>query len=75
MQQEVLKMSRRVRGEQHPATITAVDNLANTLRYEGRHGEATLMQREVYNASGRLLTVSKKDLNAIHALRASKTLI
>jgi tetratricopeptide (TPR) repeat protein len=47
IRQEVLEKRQRVLGNEHPDTIKAMNNLATTLRNQGKLNDATAMQRKV----------------------------
>ncbi|KAI6747682.1 hypothetical protein HG531_008224 [Fusarium graminearum] len=52
---EVLKKRQRILGDEHPATITAMSNLAATLSDQGKLDEAASMQKEVLEKRQRIL--------------------
>ena len=52
---EVLEKRQRILGDEHPDTIMAMHNLANTLSNQGKLDEAALMMREVLEKSQRIL--------------------
>ena len=47
-------MSRRVRGDEHPGTLLAANNLACTCAGQGRHAEAEVLRVEVLEARRRV---------------------
>ena len=48
MEREVLAERQRVMGAEHPDTLTAADNLADSLKRQGKYAEAD--QRRTWNA-------------------------
>ncbi|SCB65545.1 unnamed protein product [Fusarium graminearum] len=52
---EVLKKRQRILGDEHPDTISAMNNLATTLSDQGKLDEAALMQKEVLKKRQRIL--------------------
>ena len=48
---EALEASREVHGDRHPATLTALNNLAMLLQDQGRYDEAEPLSREALDAS------------------------
>ncbi|KAH7117464.1 hypothetical protein EDB81DRAFT_733687, partial [Dactylonectria macrodidyma] len=60
-QREVLKDRIRTLGNEHPDTIKAMSNLANTLADQGQLHEATSMQREVLQKSQQSLGTEHPD--------------
>ena len=50
----MLATSRRVKGNEHPHTLAAATNLANTYRGQGKHAAAQELQLEVLEASRRV---------------------
>jgi type II secretory pathway component PulJ len=59
MEREVLAVSKRVLGAEHPHTLNTANNLAASLKRQGKYDEPEKMQREV-------LTVRKGVLGADH---------
>jgi hypothetical protein len=55
MQGEVLKVRRRVLGEEHPATLRSKSNLARSLPGQGQYADAKAMEREVLAVRRRVL--------------------
>ncbi|KAJ1334996.1 FxSxx-COOH system tetratricopeptide repeat protein [Microdochium nivale] len=55
MKQEVLEKRRRILGEEHPATISAMNNLAGTLRDQGKLDSAAAIMQEVLEKTRRIL--------------------
>ncbi|MBU4262872.1 MAG: tetratricopeptide repeat-containing protein [Proteobacteria bacterium] len=55
LQEQVLAMRRRVQGDEHPDTLTIMNNLAATLRALGDLNGARLLQEEVLAVSRRVL--------------------
>ena len=55
LQEDVLEVSRRILGEEHPDTLTAKGNLAHTLSQLGNYVAAKKLQEEVLEASRRTL--------------------
>jgi tetratricopeptide (TPR) repeat protein len=51
----MLKKRRRILGEEHPDTISAMNNLANTLGDQGQLNEAATMLKEVLEKMRRIL--------------------
>jgi len=51
---EVMETSKRVRGKEHPATLTSMANLASTYRKQGRWKKAEELGLEVMEASKRV---------------------
>jgi hypothetical protein len=45
----------RVLGEEHPDTLTSIDNLASTYRNQGRWKEAEELEVQVMETSSRVL--------------------
>ncbi|KAH7304608.1 hypothetical protein B0I35DRAFT_401104 [Stachybotrys elegans] len=54
-EREVLEKRRQILGDEHPSTISAMNNLANTLGDQGKLDEAALMEREVLEKMRRIL--------------------
>ncbi|RKK93755.1 hypothetical protein BFJ68_g15425 [Fusarium oxysporum] len=54
-EREVLEKRQRILGDEHPDTISAMNNLANTLSDQGKLDEAALMKREVLEKMQRVL--------------------
>ncbi|KNB17003.1 hypothetical protein FOXG_14990 [Fusarium oxysporum f. sp. lycopersici 4287] len=54
-QREVFGKRQRILGDNHLHTVTAMGNLANTLRDQGKLDEAALMRREVLEKMQRIL--------------------
>ncbi|KAH7459835.1 hypothetical protein FOMA001_g19874 [Fusarium oxysporum f. sp. matthiolae] len=52
---EVLEKTQRILGDEHPITISAMNNLAATLSDQGKLDEAALMTREVLEKRQRIL--------------------
>jgi Tetratricopeptide repeat len=46
MEVQVMETSRRMLGEEHPETLTSMNNLAFTLKEQGRKGEAIKLMAE-----------------------------
>jgi hypothetical protein len=61
MRKEVLEMRTRVLGEEHPNTISAMNNLAITLRKLHQLGEAVKMEKEVLEKRRRILGKQNPD--------------
>ena len=57
MQRKVLTVQVRVLGAEHPATLTAADNLALVLYRTEEYAEAAKIQREVLTVQMRVLSV------------------
>jgi DnaJ-domain-containing protein 1 len=55
LQQQVLQALRRVLGEEHPDTLTSMNNLAATLRDQGELPGARALQEQVLQARRRML--------------------
>jgi Tetratricopeptide repeat len=55
MQQEVLEKRQWILGNEHPSTLSAMNNLASTLGYQGKLDEAAAMQRDVLEKLQRIL--------------------
>jgi hypothetical protein len=55
MQKEVLEKMRRILGEEHPDTISGMNNLANTLGDQGQLDEAAKLMKEVLEKRKRIL--------------------
>jgi hypothetical protein len=55
MKKEVLAKRKRILGEEHPDTISAMNNLANTLSDQGQLDEAATMKKEVLAKRKRIL--------------------
>ena len=76
-QEEVLEARRRVLGEEHPDTLTAANNLAQTLRAQGELARAGELQEGVLEARRRVLGAEHPDTlkaasHAAEMLRASE---
>jgi hypothetical protein len=54
-QREVLEKRQRILGDEHPDTIAAMNNLANTLGHQGKLDEAAWMRKEVLEKRQRTL--------------------
>jgi tetratricopeptide (TPR) repeat protein len=54
-QKEVFEKRQRILGDEHPDTITAMNNLATTLSDQGKVDEAASMKKEVLEKSQRIL--------------------
>ncbi|KAH7233835.1 uncharacterized protein BKA55DRAFT_598050 [Fusarium redolens] len=54
-QREVFEKRQRILGDEHPDTITAMSNLANTLSDQGKLDEAASMMKEVLEERQRIL--------------------
>ncbi|EXL39944.1 hypothetical protein FOCG_17446 [Fusarium oxysporum f. sp. radicis-lycopersici 26381] len=54
-QREVFEKRQRILGDEHPHTITAMSNLANTLSDQGKLDEAASMMKEVLEKRQRIL--------------------
>jgi hypothetical protein len=52
---QVMEMSRRVLGEEHPDTLTTVSNLAFTMKEQGRATEAIKLMAECIQLRNRVL--------------------
>jgi hypothetical protein len=67
LQEKVLEAERRVLGEEHPSTLTTMNNLASTLKGLGRTTEAIHFMQKSLAGSERLLggahpvTMNRKD--------------
>jgi hypothetical protein len=55
MKKEVVENMRRILGDEHPDTITAMNNLAMTLRDLGQLDEAATIKKEVVENMRRIL--------------------
>jgi hypothetical protein len=55
MGREVWDLSKKVLGDTHPDTLTALNNLAATLSESGEHEEAVEMERQVFAITKRVL--------------------
>ncbi|KAK3939624.1 P-loop containing nucleoside triphosphate hydrolase protein [Diplogelasinospora grovesii] len=55
MKKEVLEKRQRILGDEHPDTISAMNNLANTLGDQGKLDEAVAMLKEVLEKMQRIL--------------------
>ncbi|CAG2008871.1 unnamed protein product [Fusarium graminearum] len=55
MEKEVLEKRQRILGDEHPATIMAMNNLAITLGDQGKLDEAASMEKEVLEKRQRIL--------------------
>ncbi|OCL01560.1 hypothetical protein AOQ84DRAFT_306480, partial [Glonium stellatum] len=55
IKREVLEKRRHILGDEHPDTIAAMNNLANTLGDLGQHQNAATIFREVLEKSRRIL--------------------
>jgi tetratricopeptide (TPR) repeat protein len=55
MRREVLDKRQRILGDEHPDTIRAMSNLANTFRSQGQLKEAAAMRKEVLEKRRRIL--------------------
>jgi uncharacterized protein (DUF2267 family) len=55
LQEQVLKAHRRLLGPEHPDTLKAMNNLAQTLKAQGDLGAARALQEQVLEARRRLL--------------------
>jgi Flp pilus assembly protein TadD len=55
MQEPVLESSRRVLGEDHPNTLTFMNNLAGTLKAQGNLSEAPEIHEKVLESQRRIL--------------------
>ncbi|PVH90208.1 hypothetical protein DM02DRAFT_636994, partial [Periconia macrospinosa] len=66
IQEVVLDGRRRILGEEHPSTISAMSNLANTLGEQGQFDEAAKMKREVLEKRRRIL--GEEHLDTISAM-------
>ena len=53
--EQVLEASRRLLGAEHPATLAAMNNLAQTLKAQGELGAARELQEQVLKTSPRVL--------------------
>ena len=70
MQREVLAVSQRVLGAEHPDTLTAAGNLDASLSGQGKYDEAEKMQREVLAVKQRVLGAEHPDTLNIELQRA-----
>lgn len=52
---QVMEASSRVLGEEHPDTLTSMDNLAFTMKVQGRHLEAIKLMAECVRLQIRVL--------------------
>ena len=55
LEEEVLQKRRRILGDDHPDTLTAMNNLALTYWRQGRTGEAAALEEEVLQKRRRIL--------------------
>ena len=55
LQEEVLEKSKRILGDDHPDTLTTMNNLAVTYRAQGKTAEAAVLQEEVLEKRKRIL--------------------
>jgi hypothetical protein len=62
----VLEKRRQILGEEHPDTISAISNLASTLRDQGQLDEAATIIKEVLEKMRQIL--SKEHLSTISAI-------
>jgi hypothetical protein len=46
IQEQVLEKRKRIQGEEHPHTLTAMHNLALTYQAQGRNADAATIQEE-----------------------------
>ena len=74
MKQDVLEKRRRILGDEHPDTISAMNNLANTLGDQGRLDKASTLFKEAYQRSVSTLGQShprteiiKRNIIKVHA--------
>ena len=70
MQREVLAVSKRVLGAEHPDTLMTAGNLALSLSGQGKYDEAVAMQREVLAVKQRVLGAEHPDTLNIELQRA-----
>ncbi|MBR1645701.1 MAG: tetratricopeptide repeat protein, partial [Selenomonadaceae bacterium] len=49
--EQVLPLYKKVLGDEHPKTITAMNNLANSLYYLGRYDESLELREQVLSLS------------------------
>ena len=69
IQEEVLEKQRRILGEEHPHTLTAMHALALTYQAQGRNADAARIQEEVLEKRRRILGEEHPHtLTAMHAL-------
>ena len=47
LQKKVLTLSKEILGDEHPNTLTALNNFANSLRNIGRHNEALEQKQQL----------------------------
>jgi hypothetical protein len=66
MKVEVLEKRRRILGEEHLDTVTAMSNLANMLSDQGKLEEAAAMKMEVLGKRRRIL--DEEHLDTISAM-------
>jgi len=55
LQEEELEVNRRILGDEHPDTLTSMNNLASTLNNEGDLSNARVLQEEVLGTRRRVL--------------------
>lgn len=65
-EKEVLEKRQRILGDEHPSTLSAMNNLANTLGNQGKLDEAASMKKEVLEKMQRIL--GDEHLSTISAL-------
>jgi hypothetical protein len=75
LQEEVLQVSRRVLGAEHPNTLTAMSNLAQSLSAQGDMAGARALEEEVLQVRRRVLGAQHPNTltamnNLAHSLRA-----
>jgi tetratricopeptide (TPR) repeat protein len=58
---EAYEATRRVRGEEHPGTLTCASNLASNLTRQGRYAEAEPLERKTLETRRRVLGASHPD--------------
>ena len=61
LQERVVESQRRVLGEEHPDTLTSMNNLALTLQAQGGHAGARELQERVVEAQRRVLEEEHPD--------------
>jgi hypothetical protein len=66
---QVMKTRKRVLGQEHPATLTSMHNLAFTLKSEGRDNEALLIMEECFG-----LRKQRLGLDHLDAMSSLETL-
>jgi hypothetical protein len=54
LQEKVLEARRRIQGEEHPDTLTTMDNLALTYQDQGKPVDAAQLQEKVLEARRRI---------------------